>query len=113
NTTIYLNGAGQASIVDGDINNGSTDACGIASTSLSEYNFDCSNTGTNTVYLSVTDVNGNVDSASATVTVLDTISPVAKVQSITAYLDASGTVVVDPADVDNGSSDNCGFTLSL
>ncbi|WP_417609372.1 HYR domain-containing protein [Owenweeksia hongkongensis] len=113
NTTVYLDATGQASIVNSDIENGSTDACGIASSALSQYNFDCTHTGANTIYLSVTDVNGNIDSAAATVTVFDTINPVAKVKSITAYLDASGVAMVTAADVDNGSSDNCTFSLSL
>ncbi|AEV33046.1 HYR domain-containing protein [Owenweeksia hongkongensis DSM 17368] len=113
NHTVYLNASGNATITTADIENGSTDACGVASFSLSETSFGCSNAGANTVYLSVIDVNGNVDSASATVTVLDTISPEAKVQSITAYLDASGVATVTATDVDNGSSDNCTYTLSL
>jgi hypothetical protein len=113
NATVYLNGAGVASIVNSDIENGSTDACGVAASSLSQYNFNCAHLGANTVYLSVTDVNGNVDSATAVVTVMDTISPVAKVKSVTAYLDANGIATVTAADVDNGSSDNCSFSLSL
>ncbi len=113
NVTVYLNANGQGSIVNSDIENGSTDACGIASSALSQYNFDCSHIGANTVMLSVTDIHGNVDSAAATVTVLDTISPKAKTKSVTAYLNANGIATVTPADVDNGSSDICNYTLSL
>ena len=41
---------------------GSTDACGIASTSIDVSSFDCSDLGPNNVTLTVTDVNGNSSS---------------------------------------------------
>jgi choice-of-anchor B domain-containing protein len=45
---------------------------------------------------------------------VDTTDPVAVCQNISVSLDASGQIIVDPADVDNGSSDNSGFfTLQL
>ena len=58
-----------------DIDNGSSDACGIASLSLSQTDFDCSHVGTNEVILTVTDVNGNQSTATATVTVEDDVDP--------------------------------------
>ena len=39
----------------------------------------------------------------------DTTDPVAVCQNISVSLDADGNVVVDPSDVDGGSSDNSGF----
>ncbi len=63
----------------------------------------------NTVTLTVTDNNGNTDQCTATVTVIDTISPVAVCQDIDAYLDATGNVTIAAADVNNGSSDACGI----
>ncbi|MDD3875544.1 MAG: HYR domain-containing protein [Bacteroidales bacterium] len=42
NHTVYLDGTGLATIVPADIDNGSTDNCGIASYSLSKNTFDCS-----------------------------------------------------------------------
>ena len=76
NTTIYLDASGQASIAVVDIDNGSLDNCAIQTSSLDSTNFDCSEVGVNTVWLRVTDVNGNIDSASATVTVIDSIKPI-------------------------------------
>ncbi|KAA3631448.1 MAG: HYR domain-containing protein, partial [Bacteroidetes bacterium] len=59
-----------------DIDNGSNDACGIASLSVSPSGFDCSNLGENTVTLTVTDINNNPATCTATVTVEDNIDPV-------------------------------------
>ncbi|MES2332874.1 MAG: HYR domain-containing protein [Bacteroidota bacterium] len=74
--TIYLNAAGTATITASQINNGSTDNCGISSYSVNKTDFNCSNLGANIVILTVTDVNGNSASANATVTVKDNLAPV-------------------------------------
>ncbi len=111
--TIYLDGSGGASIVAADINGGSTDNGTIVSITASQTNFDCTNTGANGVWLYVTDDGGNIDSCQATVTVLDTIAPVAVCQNITVALDGSGNANITANDIDGGSGDNCaGFTLS-
>jgi hypothetical protein len=78
-TVTLVNGA--VSIVPADVNNGSFDACGIGSMTLSQSTFNCSNIGSNTVILKVTDVNGNTASASATVTVIGAV-PVATITSV-------------------------------
>ena len=107
--TVYLDASGNASIVAADIDNGSSDACGIASLGIDVSSFTCSEVGGNAVVLTVTDVNGNSSTANATVTVEDTVSPVAVAQDITVYLDASGNASIVAADIDNGSSDACGI----
>ena len=114
NVTVYLDGAGSASITTGDIDNGSSDNCGIDNMSLDITSFTCADVGANTVVLTVNDVNGNSSMANATVTVMDTISPTVATQNITAYLDGTGNVSITAADVDNGSSDNCSIdTMTL
>lgn len=83
--TIYLDANGQASITNEDIDNGSNDACGAVSLSLSQYDFDCSHVGANDVILAVTDVNGNVATCTTTVTVVDQMNPaISAVSDITA-----------------------------
>ncbi|MCL8007222.1 LamG domain-containing protein, partial [Gelidibacter japonicus] len=67
--SITLNTSGNASITTVDINNGSTDNCGIASISLDKYNFTCSDLGDNTVTLTVIDTAGNVSTCTSIVTV--------------------------------------------
>jgi hypothetical protein len=86
--TVQLDANGNASITAADIDNGSNDACGIASLSLDKDSFNCSNIGANQVTLTVTDNNNNISTATATVTVEDNITPVAIAQDITVQLDA-------------------------
>jgi hypothetical protein len=109
NITVYLNAAGSVSITAAQIDNGSTDMCGVANIAVSPTTFDCSSTGPNTVNLAVTDSNGNVANCTAIVTVLDTVTPVVVCQNISVQLDASGTVSITPAQIDNGSTDACGI----
>lgn len=113
NATLNLDNAGQATLTPAQVNNGSTDNCTITSFSLSKTAFTCANLGANTVTLTGTDQSGNSASCTATVTVQDLILPMAKCKSATANLGTNGTVTVPPSAVDNGSSDNCSFTLML
>ncbi|GAA4743172.1 lectin-like domain-containing protein [Flavisolibacter ginsenosidimutans] len=78
-TVTLLNGS--ASIAPADVNDGSTDNCGIQSVTVSPSTFNCSNIGANKVTLTVTDVHGNVSTCSATVTVVGTI-PTCSIASI-------------------------------
>ena len=109
NISVQLDPSGNASITAGDVDNGSSDACGIASKSVSPNAFTCANVGANPVALTVTDVNGNVSSADATVTVVDNVAPVVVTQDITVYLKDTGEASITAAQVDNGSSDACGI----
>src|SRR5213078_14099 len=107
--TVQLDASGNASITAAQIDNGSSDACGIASLSLDQSSFSCANVGANTVVLTVLDNNGNSSTCSSTVTVEDHIAPIALCKSITVQLDASGNASITAAQIDNGSSDACGI----
>src|SRR5204863_6034114 len=107
--TVQLDANGQATIIPAQIDNGSTDACGIASLSLSQTNFDCTNIGANTVTLTVTDNNGNTSTCTATVSVVDKVAPAAVCKDYTVQLDASGHGTITPDQIDNGSTDACGI----
>lgn len=77
NITVGLSAVGgTVSISAADVNNGSSDACGIASMTVMPASFSCANIGANTVTLTVTDVNGNVSTTTAIVTVVDDKGPV-------------------------------------
>jgi hypothetical protein len=106
--TVQLDANGSAIVFSTDIDNGSTDNCGIAGISSSPAIFNCSNIGPNTVTLTVTDVNGNTSTCTTTVTVEDNIPPTATCQDTTVFLDAAGNATITAADINNGSTDNCG-----
>ncbi|RKS21851.1 gliding motility-associated-like protein [Flavobacterium endophyticum] len=116
NMTVNLDANGQATITPAQINNGSTDNCAIATYTLDATSFDCTNVGPNTVTLTVTDVNGNISTQTAIITVVDQIAPTVITQNITVQLDANGQAVITPAQINNGSSDNCSgviYTLDI
>ncbi len=107
NMMVQLDAFGAASITPAEINNGSTDTCGIADISLDITTFSCDDVGDNTVTLTVTDVNGNSDSVTAIVTVEDQVNPTVLTQNLTAELDSDGLVTITAAQIDNLSTDNC------
>lgn len=109
--TASLDASGTVTISASDIDNGSSDNCGISTMTLDNYTFDCSDIGINPVTLTVTDINGNNSSCTTDVTVVDDEAPIALCQNIEVSLLADGTADIDIADIDNGSSDNCGIAL--
>ncbi|MCB0431146.1 MAG: HYR domain-containing protein [Flavobacteriales bacterium] len=113
NLTFYLDAAGNASVTANDVDGGSSDACGIASLVLNNGSFTCANVGDNEVVLTATDNNGNAASGKGTITILDSLPPKVVAQNIVVYLNGSGNATITAADVDGGSSDNCGVSLSI
>ncbi|MBP6826223.1 MAG: hypothetical protein KA165_06680, partial [Saprospiraceae bacterium] len=108
NATVQLDAGGNASLTPAAVNNGSADACGIASLALSKTTFNCSNIGANTVTLTVTDNNSKSATCSATLTVQDNVAPTAVCQNATVQLDATGNVTVPASAINNSSADACG-----
>ena len=109
NLTVQLDATGNATITAADVNNGSTDNCGIATLMIDVTSFDCADIGANNVNLTVTDVNGNASMCAAVATVEDNVAPVAICQDITVQLDAFGDATITAGQVDNGSNDACGI----
>ena len=115
NFTAQLGSNGTVILDSQNINNGSSDNCGIASYALSQNTFDCEDVGTQTVSLTVTDAGGNTSSCSSTITVSVNPSgvnpcceaPNAVCKNIQATLGSGGAVSIAPADVDNGSTADC------
>src|SRR6056300_1378850 len=110
NASVNLNASGSASISYSDIENGSSDNCGVTKIYLDDSTFNCSDAGVNKVILTVEDAAGNQDTAHAYVTVSDAINPVAVVKNASVNLNASGSASISYSDIENGSSDNCGVT---
>jgi uncharacterized protein YjdB len=104
---------GAAVITAADVDNGSTDNCGMASLALDKTTFSCADAGTQTVTLTATDRSGNTSSATATVTVEEKVKPVVATKNITVQLDATGTATISDDAVNNGSADNCSSAESL
>ncbi|MFT7033854.1 MAG: hypothetical protein ACJA2S_002363 [Cyclobacteriaceae bacterium] len=114
--TVQLDADGIASILVTDINNGSTDNCTSSSNltySLDQTDFACADIGVNVVTLTVLDDSANQSTVTATVTVEDSITPTAIAQDITLVLNGASSISLTPAEINNGSSDICGVTLSL
>ena len=112
NITVQLDASGNVSITAGDVDGGSTDACGIATSSIDITDFTCADIGTNNVVLTVTDVNGNSSTCVAVVTVEDDFPPtIVCPANITANTDLGmcSAVVGFPMAL---GQDNCSVTVS-
>jgi len=110
NITVYLDDAGNATIAPQDVDNGSSDNCGIdwGLSTVAPDTFDCSDIGTPvTVTLTVSDPSGNTDTCLAQVTVVDEVAPDVVCQNIILDLDEFGDASITPADIDDGTTDNC------
>ncbi|MGM0566524.1 MAG: MBG domain-containing protein, partial [Bacteroidota bacterium] len=112
--TIALDAAGTASITVEEVDNGSTDNCGIDEMLVQPESFNCAHIGENEVTLTVTDAAGNEHSETAIITVEDNLAPTVITKDITVELNADGQASVTTADIDDGSSDNCSIeTIEL
>ncbi len=113
NITAELDANGNVTITPEQINNASTDNCNIASMSLDITGFNCSNLGPNTVTITIADDAGNIDTETATVTVVDLIAPVFDASAdITQCADGGLTtaVVTYPNPT---ATDNCSSTITI
>ncbi|MFM7152974.1 MAG: gliding motility-associated C-terminal domain-containing protein, partial [Bacteroidota bacterium] len=112
--TASLNATGTATVLNTQINNGSTDNCtsqGDLLLTPANFTFDCTNLGANTVVLTVTDSYMNTATCTAVVNIEDNTAPTAVCQNLTLSLGASGIVNITGAQMGSGSSDNCQGTL--
>ena len=108
-TTKVLNSGGHVSLLPSDVNTGSTDVCGVASSAVTPSSFSCDDVGVNVVALSVTDVYDNVKTAFENVTVLDETAPSLSVlPSVTRTLNAAGAGTLAASNIDDSTSDACG-----
>jgi|GEM_PF-1188806 len=108
-TTVYLNTAGSITLDGSFVDNGSIDNCVVDSIGLAQTAFTCGDTGTQSIVVTVFDGVGNSETCTSQITVLDTVRPIALCNDTTLYLDANGALNLVPADIDGGSSDNCGI----
>lgn len=109
--TIGLPTNGSLTLLPSIVDNGSIDNCGSIDTMYVTPNtFDCEDAYTGNphmVTLTVIDDAGNQSTCTSMVTIQDNDAPVMSCQDITINLDDTGNASITPADVDNGSFDNC------
>ncbi len=109
--TVQLDATGNVTITAADIDNGSSDNCGIDAMWLDVSSFDCTDVGPNVVNLFVQDSCGTISSCAATVTVEDNIPPVITCpgdETVTAVAGSCSVVVNGIAPV--FITDNCSNT---
>jgi hypothetical protein len=90
-TVTLVNGA--ASVTAAQVNNGSSDACGVRGVSLDKTSFNCTNLGPNNVLLTVTDNHGLVSTAAAVVNVVGSLAAPAIVATPTSVNIGKAVVV--------------------
>ncbi len=96
-----------------DVDDGSTDNCGIFSTSLSKSSFSTADVGENTVTLTIEDIVGNTSTADIIVTVvLDNQTPTISDQSFTIEENISGGVLVADIVATDPDGDALTFTIT-
>jgi hypothetical protein len=109
NAVLFLNSSGTATLDPSEVDDNSSDDCGIEGVYVSKTDFNASDIGDNEILVTVEDISANESSASATVSVIDSMKPVVHAKNITVYLDGSGHATASAAMVNNGSTDNCGI----
>lgn len=111
--TIQLDATGNAVLTAEQVDNNTTDNCSITNRSVSKTSFNCLNVGTNTVIFTATDIAGNTATCSVSITVEDKMAPSVLCKPVTIQLDAIGNATLTAAQVDNGSTDNCGINSKI
>ena len=108
---MHLGSSGLATIIADSFDNGTSDACGLASLVFTgaPNPVTCADLGVSPITLIATDVNGNIDSCTTSLTVLDTVPPTLVCNNISINLDALGSATVDASTSGLYSmSDACG-----
>lgn len=121
--SITLPPTGSVTLSPANVENGSTDNCGIVNAFVQRVDngifsapiFDCSDADGNPKQLAYTvvDAAGNDATCFTTVIIQDTDAPVAVCQDITVNLDVNGEATITAADIDGGSTDACSGITSI
>lgn len=112
--SVELDASGSASITPAQVDAGSSDNCSGVALSVAPNGFDCSTVGANPVVLSATDAVGNLGSAPALVTVLDSVRPsVVCPGGVLLFADNSCQAVVPDFVSATQALDACGISAVL
>ncbi|MCB9235203.1 MAG: HYR domain-containing protein [Bacteroidia bacterium] len=113
NITVYLNAAGVVSLSPQQVDNGTSDNCGLDSLWIIPTTFTCQNAGAASVTLMAKDLQGNADSCTATVWVTDTVAPlISGCPGDTTLQSGPGNCVTGYTWPVPSVADNCGASLS-
>ena len=110
NDTVYVDDLGTVIIDTSHVVNTVYDNTLINAVWSTPTSFSCADIGQNTVTVYARDTNRNVNSCTSIITVLDTVSPIARCQNITIQLDSNGEASIIASDIDAGSTDNCAIS---
>ncbi|SOC80583.1 Por secretion system C-terminal sorting domain-containing protein [Salinimicrobium sediminis] len=112
---IYLDASGSATLDPAEVFEGDPDAGSIEDMIVNRNSFTCDDLGEPVeVNLTVKYANGTNTTCTALVTVKDIIAPeIVCVEEFTLHLNEAGVGKITPEIFDRGSSDNCGFQMSL
>jgi hypothetical protein len=107
--TVTLDAQGKGTLKVEDIDNGSTDNCGIKNKTLSKTSFDCTNAGKVEVTYTVEDNNGNKAEKKLQITVAESTKPTLKLkENLSFSLDKDGFVKLTAPQIVAEATDNCG-----
>ncbi|MEZ4722268.1 MAG: hypothetical protein R2813_10380 [Flavobacteriales bacterium] len=107
-TVLYLDASGQITFDTTVINLATYDNCNIDTMWLSQYQYNCIDTSsTQQLWLYARDISGNIDSAVANITIIDSLVPLVSSHDTTIYVDATGNYTIDTTYILSGASDNC------
>ena len=110
-TTLYLDDNGNVVLdIENSDNLSATDNIAMDTLYVDITDFDCSDAGAIvTVTLIAVDLAGNISTTTFDVAIEDDIAPDVVVQNVTIQLANDGTGSLTAAQVDNGTTDNCGI----
>lgn len=111
--TLYLNNLGWAVPDTTLLNITASDNCGLDTVWFSTDTLRCTDLGFNTFKAYVRDNQGNMDSCSFNLIVLDTIVPSVLCTDTTIYLNNLGVYYINGTYIDGGSTDNCTPLLAV
>ena len=110
--TVYLDANGNGTLSAAQVDNASTDNCGISTRTISKTAFTCEDLGEQLITFTATDASGNSRSQQVLVTIADEIAPVVEVQNVQiAITDAGAVLTVE--DVEVLATDNCGIASKV
>lgn len=111
--TITLDAQGKGQLKVEDIDNGSTDNCGIKSKTLSKSSFDCTNVGKVEVTYTIEDNSGNKVEKKLQISIAETSKPTLKLKDNLSFsLDKDGFLKLSVAQIVAEATDNCGIKLT-